>query len=423
MPLVARCPSVDDQGMTTTIRITDPVDLVKVVPYQLGYHPQRSLVLIGLRRKHLGLVQRLDLPTLPRDCAAAAELMVGHLRNDGCTAAVLVVYEDVEGEGAAARQFTMSRLQRERVEIVEDVVVRGDHVYFPDGGGRQDRPEGGVLLPADDHVPAVADYVARGKRPAASRDALDDRLAPEDDALRERVRLASLRLGALRPVRGSRPAAMADWGAFLDVSDDRWFADTVPSAAAVARMCHSLRDLQLRDLISAWLCPGTLGLDAFDDELRALAREHLPAGRAWVVGATGVSAEGVSSDRTGSQTDTVSSGSSGSARGAKRARRGGRRADSARHSNGSAAADDARAEQNDRLVERLCWLARHTPQAHAPAVLTVLASFTWHLGEGTLTRVALDRALALDPGYRLALLIERMLDLAIRPSRVLSSTG
>jgi hypothetical protein len=72
--------------MTTTIRITDPVDLVKVVPYQLGYHPERSLVLIGLRRKQIGLVQRLDLPTLPRDCEAAADLMAGHLRKDGCTA-------------------------------------------------------------------------------------------------------------------------------------------------------------------------------------------------------------------------------------------------------------------------------------------------------------------------------------------------
>ena len=90
-------------GMTTTIRITDPVDLVKVVPYQLGYHPEHSLVLIGLCRKQIGLVQRLDLPTLPQDCAAAAQLMVAHLRADGCTAAVLVVYEQTDGDDRAPR--------------------------------------------------------------------------------------------------------------------------------------------------------------------------------------------------------------------------------------------------------------------------------------------------------------------------------
>ena len=117
--------------MTTTIRITDPVDLVKVVPYQLGYHPERSIVLVGLRRKQVGLVQRLDLPTLPRDCSAAAELMSRHLRGDGCTAAVLVVYENVEGEGALAGETVAARLHDDRVQVVDHVVVRGDRAFFP----------------------------------------------------------------------------------------------------------------------------------------------------------------------------------------------------------------------------------------------------------------------------------------------------
>ena len=362
--------------MTTTIRITDPVDLVKVVPYQLGYHPERSIVLVGLRRKQVGLVQRLDLPTLPRDCAAAAELMSRHLRGDGCTAAVLVVYENVEGEGALAGETVAARLHDDRVQVVDHVVVRGDRAFFPGQSGRDGRPVAGVVLPPDDQVPAVADYVAHGRQPASSREALDERLAPSDDRLRERVRVASMRLGAMRPVRGSRPKALADWGAFLDVRDEAWFTGRVPSAAATARMCHSLRDLQVRDLISAWLCPGTLDLGVFDADLQALAIQHLPPGRGW------------SAESEGRETGGADGGL-----------------------------------DSDRLVERLCWLARHTPDLHAPAVLTVLAALTWHLGEGTLTRMALDRALALEPGYRLALLLERMADLAIRPGQVLSSTG
>jgi len=50
-------------------------------------------------------------------------------------------------------------------------------------------------------------------------------------------------------------------------------------------------------------------------------------------------------------------------------------------------------------------------------VVTVLATFTWWRGDGAVTRVALDRALRVDPGYRLAQLLERMVDLAIRPER------
>ena len=37
------------------------------------------------------------------------------------------------------------------------------------------------------------------------------------------------------------------------------------------------------------------------------------------------------------------------------------------------------------------------------------------MGDGALARTCLERALAAAPGYRLALLLERMLDLGVRP--------
>lgn len=58
---------------------------------------------------------------------------------------------------------------------------------------------------------------------------------------------------------------------------------------------------------------------------------------------------------------------------------------------------------------------RHAADEYAPAPLTVLACFTGWRGNGTLTRAALDRALRCEPDYRLALLLERVVDLAIRP--------
>jgi transposase len=39
----------------------------------------------------------------------------------------------------------------------------------------------------------------------------------------------------------------------------------------------------------------------------------------------------------------------------------------------------------------------------------------WWRGDGALARTCLDRALDATPGYRLALLLERMLDLGVRP--------
>jgi hypothetical protein len=55
------------------------------------------------------------------------------------------------------------------------------------------------------------------------------------------------------------------------------------------------------------------------------------------------------------------------------------------------------------------------PDDVAAPALSVLASYVWWRGDGAFTRVALARALRCDPGYRLALLLGQMVDLAIRP--------
>jgi hypothetical protein len=70
-----------------------------------------------------------------------------------------------------------------------------------------------------------------------------------------------------------------------------------------------------------------------------------------------------------------------------------------------------------RFERRLCELSAALPDRWAVPTLTVLASFSWWRGDGALTRIALDRALRVDPEYRLARLLERMVDLAIRPER------
>ena len=64
---------------------------------------------------------------------------------------------------------------------------------------------------------------------------------------------------------------------------------------------------------------------------------------------------------------------------------------------------------------RLCELCAALPDEWAAPALAVLASLAWWRGDGALTRVALDRALRVDPRYRLAQLLEQMVDLAIRP--------
>jgi hypothetical protein len=67
------------------------------------------------------------------------------------------------------------------------------------------------------------------------------------------------------------------------------------------------------------------------------------------------------------------------------------------------------------LVDRLALVCRAAPPELSPGPLTVLAHVVWWQGDGALARTALDRALAVDPDYRLAALLERMVDIAARP--------
>lgn len=65
-------------------------------------------------------------------------------------------------------------------------------------------------------------------------------------------------------------------------------------------------------------------------------------------------------------------------------------------------------------LNRLIQVAASVPDDYAPPTLTVAGTYAWWAGDGTLSRLALDRALGIDPNYRLAVLISRMVDLGVR---------
>lgn len=62
-------------------------------------------------------------------------------------------------------------------------------------------------------------------------------------------------------------------------------------------------------------------------------------------------------------------------------------------------------------------LTRRAPPPYDVAPATLLAHAAWFAGNGALARVAVERALASDPSYRLAQLIERLLDEGVDPAK------
>lgn len=74
------------------------------------------------------------------------------------------------------------------------------------------------------------------------------------------------------------------------------------------------------------------------------------------------------------------------------------------------------------LVPLLSALARQADDADAAPVCAVLAWIAYAAGEGAVANVALDRALACEPGYRMALLLEDGLDRLVPPETIRAVT-
>ncbi len=394
------------------VRLRGPADVVATLPYHLGYQPTDSLVLIGLHGPEgtqLGFVARVDVPRRPDEVWPTVDVVVPPVLAQRPGRLLMVAYEDA---AAAGSSDPLSRAVRDMVrdagiEVAERLVVRDGRYWSPDCHDSC-CPDEGVPVPAPPDVPAVADYVLLGRSPLRHRDDLADLITPRSveggleggaegsEGSGERARRLAVVVDLGRafqdhPSRGRaqgprlvgrepRCHALQEWGltAWRQLMDDETGAAGAdgadpwsPSEAAPppppryrgpARLsppdlgvllAASLRDVALRDLVITWLCPGSLDLDLLDPALVHRAQEILPP----------------------------------------------------------SLPDEAC------LTHRLAALCRVTPPKTAAAPLTVLANHVWWHGDGALARIALDQALAQEPDYRLAVLLERMLDLAIPPRR------
>jgi hypothetical protein len=362
--------------MTTTIHLSGPADVLTVLPYQLGFHPHECLVVVSLHGTLIGLVERIDLPP-PEHVGEAVAAMIGPLRQDGARSVLLIGFEEREGQSRAMLDEMAGACRADGVEVADRMVVREGRWFDLDCIKSCCPPEG-MQLPSPSEVPAVADFVGREICPLPDRSALADLLEPSRPSLSRAVspladEWVKLRLEATDArqtepntreieLHGFRARELAVWSRVLRHEQDAEPIKALPSQD-LAVVAASLTDVDLRDGLIAWLCPGTLPPDLIDPILFVQMSRTLPE-PPW-------------------------------------------------HGR-----DDGDMEQvigRLRIERRLCELCAALPDVWAVSALTMLASFTWWRGDGALTRIALDRALRVDPHYRLAQLLERMLDLAIRP--------
>ena len=430
--------------MTTTIRLRGPADIITVLPYHLGYRPADSLVLVLLDGARIGMVARIDLPPPSVDPMEVADELLPFVMRERPDRAVIVGFETWPGHSEAVSVALRDGLVEVGIDTVERLLVRDGRWWGLDCDGGCCPPDG-ELLPSDDRVPAVSDYVALGRFPAASRRHLAERLAYTRDPVQD-ARCAALipELGASRRSARARHRrrrrVLEAWGRILrpgpadglgglsGAGGISGVGEPGPSEEDWAWAVVGLRDITVRDLVIAWLCPGTLGLEVFPVALRRVAEAHLPPRGRLPPGLARLTAlpdldlgSGPDDiDRNDIEPDNIEPGNIAPAEPAEPAEpvepvepvgpvgpvgpvepREGR----------------TPALDSETLVERLAMLCRRSPPELSPGPLTIIGHVTWWLGDGALARTAVERALEVDPDYRLALLLSRMVDVAIRPPR------
>ena len=206
--------------MPTTIRTREPRELLALVPFQLGFHPSDSAVVLSVRaaRSRIGLVARVDLADLAdrRAGPQLARALVGHLVADGARRAVVVLYTDadLQGDGEAdpcrraAGLVALDHLQdaaEQALGALEPWVV-GPHGYYAFGcTDRECCPAGGRPLTDLQSTRIGAQMVLEGLQVAGSRDDLV-RLPSTSPAARKSARRAQSRWRA----RGLAAVGTAD---------------------------------------------------------------------------------------------------------------------------------------------------------------------------------------------------------------------
>lgn len=357
--------------MTTTATPRDAAELAVLVPYQLGYHPGPCVILAVMNGRRIGLMQRHDLLEDPWTCQVSAERAVAISVREGATALLLIAFEEDEGGSRSLREAMAAAAVGAGLSVREHLVVREGRCYSP---SCEDTccSHGGRVLPRPEDVPAVAPFVQAGVFPLPSRDHVVDEVLPRRDEVRaDAVAHCAQTL--------SQQMEEAEIGlTWARVLDPDLGAPEVASLtdAEVALLGLSLLDIAWRDALLTVLCPGALPSDDLDETHSALARVAA-AWCPWVLG-------GLDAPDDVTLTGEV---------------------------------PDARDHHDDVLAvrDRLVELTRILPSELSPPVLTCVAHLAWWAGDGTVTSICLERALEIDPDYRLADLMMQLLSAGVRP--------
>jgi hypothetical protein len=188
-----------------TQRLTGPGELLQAVPYLLGFHPARSLVLVGLRDGNLVVTARLDLADAEEEGVLVHTISA--MARGGSTSIVAAVFDEEATPGGSGADRPGSRIAeaiyddavRVGCEVVDTLLVAGGRWWSltcesadccpAEGRDVPDAPSAFTTAATYDGVVALPDRTALeallDPLPDVKRAALDDLIeASEHEAVK-----------------------------------------------------------------------------------------------------------------------------------------------------------------------------------------------------------------------------------------------
>jgi len=335
----APCGPGGPPGHEPRFRMGSPADVLAVVPYLLGFHPERSFVVIGAAgpRQRVDVGFRYDLPDPPgaADAADIAAHAAATLRRQRISTVIGVGYGPGPLVTPVADEFA-AVIRRHRLRLRELLRVEDGRYWSYLCHNVNCCPERGVPFDCRSH-PAAAALTLAGVTTYPDRLALAATVAPlagdAAAAATAALRRAQARALALGPGDPSAPAGLSP----VVIRGRR-------AVRAALRAYRAGGRLASEDSL-AWLLVTLAHLPVRDDAWARMLPEH-------------------------------------------------------RHAHLSLWRD----------------LVRRAPGPLLPAPACLLAFTAWQAGDGALANVALDRALAADPCYTMALLLRDVLATGVPPS-------
>jgi Domain of unknown function (DUF4192) len=158
--------------MTTTesptLRVTGPAELLGAVPYLLGFHPEESLVVIGLDDTKVLVSARVDLADA--ETPGVLPDLFDAIKRGTATRAVAAIFTDTITPSTALVGFLAEQVERAGLELIDTLLVTGGRWW---SAGCKDP----VCCPAEGRPMPAAPTVLDGAATYAGLSALPNRAA------------------------------------------------------------------------------------------------------------------------------------------------------------------------------------------------------------------------------------------------------